>query len=253
FPGGSPMVFGHGLGTDQTMWDQLTPAFEHDHRVVVFDHAGSGRALLAHDPARHGTLEGYADDLVDLLDELDLPPVTFVGHSASAMVGVLAHVRRPERFAALVLVGGSPRYLDGDGWPGGMTEAEVEDFLAAMERNHLAWAASVAPVVMANPDRPELAADLAERFARADAATALSFARAILTSDHRDALGTVRVPTLVLQSEDDPMVPDEVAVRLAAAIPGAQLVRLAARGHFPHLSGRDETAAAIRSFVDRLP
>jgi len=247
---GVPVVLGHGLGTDQTMWTDVRERLVRDHVVVTYDQPGSGRSAAdAFDPRRHAELDGYAEDLVALLDELALGPVCFVGHSASGMIGVLAHVRRPDLFASLVLIGASPRYLDDEGYVGGFDRAQVEGFLEAMEHNYGAWAAATAPLAMGNPDRPELAEQLLARFQRTEQERAIAFARAIFLSDVRDALPRVSVPTLVLQSADDPMVPDAVAEHLAATIPGAALVRLDAQGHYPHLSGTDETLAHVRGFL----
>lgn len=247
------LVLGHGFGCDQTMWSRVAPVLAADHRVVLFDHVGAGRSdLTAWDPASHASLQGYADDVVELLDALALPPVVFVGHSASAMAGVLAAVVRPDLFAGLVLVGGSPRYLEADGYVGGFTRADVDGLLEAMESNYLAWASSLAPLAMGNADRPELAAELQESFARSERRVAVAFARAIFLSDHRRALAQVRTPTLVVQAADDPMVPEAVGEYVHARIAGSRYVRLAATGHFPHVSSPDATVAAIRSFLAEL-
>jgi sigma-B regulation protein RsbQ len=232
------------------MWHRVAPALAEEHQVVLFDHLGAGAAdQAAHDPVRHASLVGYAEDVVELLDALGLPPVVFVGHSASAMIGVLAAVRRPELFAGLVLLGGSPRYLDDAGYQGGFTHEAVDGVLEAIEGNYLAWSLQLAPVAMGNADRPELAAELASSFARSDSGHALSFARAIFLSDHRAELSRVRTPVLVVQTGEDPMVPEAVGEFLHAAIPGSRYCRLAATGHFPHVSSPDATVAAIRDFV----
>lgn len=252
-PEGLPVVFAHGFGCDRSMWRFVAPAFEADFRVVVFDHVGSGGSdLSAYDPARHASLEGYAADVVELLDELALGPVAFVGHSASAMIGVLAEVRRPDLFSALVLVGGSPRYLDAPGYVGGFTRPQIDELLEAMESNFVGWSQGLAPVAMGNADRPELAEELAGSFARSERRILVEFARAIFLSDHRAALPRVTVPTLVLQTATDPMVPDSVAEHLHAQLPASTLVHLGAEGHFPHLSRPDETADVIRRYLDGL-
>lgn len=251
-PAAAPLVLAHGFGTDSTMWSRVTPALAADAHVVLFDHAGAG----ASDPSlwsarRHASLEGYAEDVVALLDELALGPVAFVGHSASAMIGVLAAGARPDLFSDLVLVGGSPRYLDdpADGYTGGFTCEDVDGLLAAMDGDYLSWSRSLAPLVMGNPDRPELADELADSFARADTRAATSFARAIFLGDHRAALARVRTRTLVVQPAEDPMVPVEVASYLSAGIAGSELVLLSATGHFPHVSGVDETTRVVRAFL----
>lgn len=251
---GSPaLVLGHGFGCDQTMWSRASALLAEDYRVVLFDLVGAGRAdPLAYDPVRHGSLHGHATDLVELLEALALTPVVFVGHSASAMVGVLAAAERPDLFAGLVLLGGSPRYLEAEGYHGGFSRADVEGLLEAMESNYLAWSQSLAPAVMGHPERPELAAELQASFARAERSIALDFARAIFLSDHRAALAQVRTPTLVVQSREDPMVPEAVGEYLHAHIPGSRYVLLESTGHFPHVSSPGATVAAVRAFLDEL-
>jgi sigma-B regulation protein RsbQ len=251
--GSPPLVLGHGFGCDQTMWSRVAPELAREHQVVLFDHIGAGRSdRAAYDPVRHASLRGYAEDVVELLDALALPPVVLVGHSASGMIGLLAAVARPDLFAGLVLVGASPRYLDAEGYVGGFSRADVDDLLAAMERNYLGWSESLAPLAMGNPDRPELAAELQDSFARSDPAIALAFARAIFLSDHRGDLALVRTPTLVVQSSEDPMVPEAVGEYLHAHVPGSRYVRLAATGHFPHVSSPGATVEAVRAFVSTL-
>lgn len=251
---GLPVVFGHGFGCDQSMWRFVTPSFEQDCQVITFDHVGCGGSdLAAYDAGRYATLHGYAEDLVEVLDELGLRQVVFVGHSVSGMIGVLAVLARPDLFRALVLVGASPRYVDDEGYVGGFTKADVEDLLAAMESNFLAWSQATAPVVMGNAGRPELTEELAASFARTEGTIAQQFAGAIFLSDYRAEVARLRLPALVLQSEQDPMAPEQVGTYLHQAIPGSTLVSLRASGHFPHVSGPDETAAAIRSFLERLP
>jgi sigma-B regulation protein RsbQ len=246
-----PVLLSHGFGTSQDMWGHLLPFLATERSVVLMDHVGSGRSdLLAYDARRHQTLRGYAADLVDLLDELAVGPVHYVGHSAGGMIGLLGSNQRPDLFASLSLIGASPRYLDDDGYVGGFTREAVDGLLEAMQSNYLGWSRSLAPVVMANPDRPELAEELAESFARTQQTAAVDFARAIFLSDFRDELGSVTVPTLVVQAGDDPMVPAPVGRYLADTIPGSRLVQLQATGHFPHISGPGETARALTSFLD---
>ncbi len=248
------MVLAHGFGTDQSMWARFVDAFAVDRSIVLFDHVGSGGSdRSAHDPVRHSTLHGYVLDLVALLDELALPPVVYVGHSAGAMIGALAAVARPDLFAGVVMVGGSPRYIDDGDYTGGFGRTDVEQLLATMESNYVAWSRALAPLAMGNADRPELAEELAASFVATDRRIAMCFARAIFLSDHRPDIAGLTVPTLVVQPSDDPMVPSEVADYLHRHIPGSTLARLTATGHFPHMSGPDETATVVGAFLRRLP
>jgi sigma-B regulation protein RsbQ len=251
--GTRPMMFSHGFGCDQNMWRLVVPAFEADYRVILFDHVGAGAAdLAAYDPVRYSSLRGYADDVLDICRELELEDVVFVGHSVSAMIGVLAAALEPDRFRALVMVGPSPRYIDDEGYVGGFTRADIDGLLESLDSNYLGWSSAMAPGIMGNPEQPELAAELTNSFCRTNPEIAKQFARVTFLSDNRADLSSVRIPTLVLQCSEDVIAPASVGEFVHRSIPGSTLVNLRATGHCPHLSAPDETAAAIRKFVDSL-
>ena len=247
---GQPMLFAHGFGCDQNMWRFVAPAFEDDYKVVLFDHVGAGGSdLSAYDPDRYGALAGYAADVLDICRELDLHDVVFVGHSVSAMIGVLAARDEPDRFASLVLVGPSPRYINDEGYIGGFEEADIAELLDSLESNYLGWSTAMAPVIMGNAERPELGEELTASFCRTDPDIARRFARVTFMSDNRGDLATVEVPTLVLQCTDDAIAPVAVGQYVAAAMPRAEIVLLNATGHCPNLSAPEETVAAIKDFI----
>jgi len=247
---GRPMIFAHGFGCDQHMWRFVAPAFERDHRVVLFDHVGAGASdLAAYDPERYGGLEGYAADVLEICDALDLSDAVFVGHSVSTIIGVLAAARDPHRIGKLVLVGPSPRYIDDAGYSGGFSREDIEELLESLDSNFLGWSSTMAPAIMRNPDRPELGAELTESFCRMEPEIASRFARVTFLSDNRADLPAVRVPTLVLQCSDDAIAPRAVGEYVHREIPDSTFVQLAATGHCPNLSAPQETIDAIRAFL----
>jgi len=247
-----PIVFAHGFGCDQNMWRKVAPAFADDFSVVLFDHVGAGGSDLgAYDPDRYSSLDGYATDVLEIVAALDLEDVIFVGHSVSAMIGVLAVNREPDRFAELVMVGPSPRYIDDGSYVGGFTAADIEELLDSLDSNYLGWSQAMAPVIMGNDDRPELGAELTASFCRTDPEIARRFARVTFLSDNRADLARVQVPTLVLQCRDDAIAPVAVGEQVHRAIPHSELVLLDATGHCPNLSAPAATIAAISSFVRR--
>ena len=249
-PAGQPMLFAHGFGCDQHMWRYVTPAFEDEYRIVLFDHVGAGQSdHSAYSMTKYSTLGGYADDVLEICDELDLDRVIFVGHSVSSMIGVLAVSRRPERFDKLVLVGPSPRYVNDDGYVGGFTSDDIEELLDSLDSNYLGWSRAMAPVIMGRPDRPEFGDELTNSFCRTDPEIARHFARVTFMSDNRADLGAVTVPTLVLQCSEDVIAPQAVGEYVHEAIADSRLVVLSATGHCPNLSAPEETVAAIRSFL----
>lgn len=246
------MLFAHGFGCDQNMWRYVAPAFEDEYRVVLFDHVGAGRSdLSAYDRMKYSSLDGYAADILELCRELELHDVIFVGHSVSAMMGILAAAVEPDRFQRLVLVGPSPRYLNDDGYVGGFGREDIDGLLESLESNYLGWSGAMAPTIMGNLDRPELAEELTNSFCRTDPAIAKHFARVTFLSDNRSDLARVDIPTLVLQTREDVIAPIEVGEYVERALPQGELVVLDATGHCPNLSAPEQTIAAIKAFLSR--
>jgi sigma-B regulation protein RsbQ len=249
-PAGQPMLFAHGFGCDQNMWRHVWPAFADRYRVVLFDHVGAGGSdAAAFSRDRYASLEGYADDVLEICEELGLADVVFVGHSVSAMIGVLAAAAEPDRFSQLVLVGPSPRYLDDEGYVGGFTQEDIDELLDALDSNYLGWSSAMAPVIMGNADRPALAGELESSFCRTDPQIAAHFARTTFLADNRDDLARVRIPSLVLQCARDAIAPESVGRYVHDKLPGSVFVQMQATGHCPNLSAPDETIAAIQSFL----
>ncbi|BBA95440.1 putative hydrolase [Actinacidiphila reveromycinica] len=247
---GPVLLLAHGFGCDQNMWRLVLPALARRFRVVLFDYVGSGRSdPSAWDERRYSALDGYARDVLEVVAELDLRDVTFVGHSVSAMVGVLAAAEAPDRFSRLVMVAPSPRYIDDDGYRGGFSAEEIDELLQSLEANYLGWSASMAPVIMGNADRPELGQELAASFCATDPDMARVFARTTFLSDSREDLKAVAVPTLVLECSQDLIAPRGVGAYVRDAIPGSRLVTLDAAGHCPQLSAPQATAGAITDFL----
>lgn len=252
-PQGPAVVLAHGFGCDQNMWRLTVPALVEDYRVVLFDYVGSGRSdLSAFSEDRYASLSGYARDAVEVCEALDLRDAVFVGHSVSAMVGVLAADMAPERIGALVMVAPSPCYIDDDGYRGGFSAEDIDELLASLESNYLGWSAAMAPVIMGNAERPELGEELANSFCATDPDMARVFARTTFLSDSRDDLKAVQVPTLVLECTQDVIAPREVGAFVHQAIDGSTLVTLDATGHCPHLSAPQATNEAIIAFLADL-
>jgi sigma-B regulation protein RsbQ len=249
-----PIVFAHGFGCDQNMWRFVVPAFEDAYRVVLFDHVGAGQSdLTAYDRKKYATLDGYASDVLEICRNLQLGDVIFVGHSVSAMIGVLAANREPDRFKALILIGPSPRYIDDTGYVGGFSRQDIEGLLSSLDSNYLGWSSAMAPVIMGNADRPELGEELTNSFCRTDPEIAAHFARVTFLSDNRRDLASVRTPTLILQCSDDVIAPYVVGGYVHHHVPGSRLVVMAATGHCPNLSAPEETIGAIKDFIGALP
>ena len=248
--GERPIVFAHGFGCDQNMWRYVAPAFESDFRTILFDHIGAGASdITAYHPAKYASLDGYADDVVALCLELGVTAGVFVGHSVSAMIGVLAAKKEPELFDQLVLVGPSPRYIDDGDYVGGFSETQINELLDFLDNNYMGWSEAMAPAIMGNSDRPELGAELTNSFCRTDPEIAKAFARATFLSDNRADLKDVSARTLVLQCSNDIIAPVSVGEFVHRSLPNSEFVLMKATGHCPNLSAPEETIAAIRAFV----
>ncbi|WP_432546115.1 alpha/beta fold hydrolase [Kineococcus sp. SYSU DK004] len=247
-PDGPVLLLVHGFGSDQGAWSRVLPVLATDHRVVLLDQAGAGGFdPAAYDRQRYSTLDGYADDLVAVCEELDLRDVVAVGHSVSSMVVARAALAAPDRFRQLVMLAPSARYTDdpATGYDGGFSPEDVEEVLASLDHNYLAWTAATAPMIMGTPDRPELGEEFTESFRRLHPGTARDFARATFLTDSRELLERVGTPAVVLQCRGDALAPESAVREVAARLPHARLVPLAATGHCPHVSAPEETAAAV--------
>jgi len=248
--GSSTMVFAHGFGCDQTMWRFLAPAYENRFRTVAFDLVGSGRSdLAAYDRDKYASLHGHADDLLEVLDEFATGPVVFVGHSVSTMIGLLATIKAPERFAAQVMVGPSPCYINDGDYIGGFTREDIDELLETMDANYLGWSSSMAPVIMGAPNQPALGEELTSSFCRNDPEIAKHFARVTFLSDHRADLARSQVPALILQCSDDLIAPRPVGDYLHRHLPRSTLSVIQNVGHCPHMSAPADSSRAIDAFL----
>jgi len=248
--GARTMVFAHGFGCDQSMWRFVAPAFENDFRVVLFDLVGAGRAdTSSYSPAKYNSLGAYASDVLQIASALKVKDAVFVGHSVSAMIGVLAAKQRPGVFTSLVLVGPSPRYINDGGYKGGFEKSDIDDLLESLASNYLGWSSVMAPVIMGNNDRPELGEELTKSFCSMNPEIAQNFARITFLSDNREDLKNLEAKVLILQCSNDRIAPTSVGEYVHAQIAGSQLVQMQATGHCPNLSAPEETTAAIRAFV----
>lgn len=248
--GSQPMLFAHGFGCDQNMWRFITPAFESDYRIVLFDYVGAGKSdLSSYHPERYGRLEGYVQDVLDVCEALDLSDVIFVGHSVSSMVGVLASIQQPERFQHLLLIAPSPRYINDEGYIGGFDRADIEGLLDTMERNYIGWANFLAPTIMQNPGRPELSQELEESFCSTDPEIARRFAEATFFADNRSDLPAVTVPSLIMQCSEDVIAPLEVGEYLHRYLAASTLRVMEATGHCPHMSHPEETIRIMKEYL----
>lgn len=249
FGAGDPVLFSHGYGCDQNVWRHVAPAFS-DHQVVLFDHVGAGGSdLAAFNRFKYRTLSGYASDVVELCEELQLRNVTLVGHSVSGVIGALAVLKRPDLFRALVMVAPSPCYIDHDDYVGGFKREDIDGLLELLDSNHLGWSAAMAPLIMGNPERPELAEELAGSFCRTNPDIARHFARVTFLSNNVADLVRVRVPSLTLQCAQDSIAPASVGEYMHRIMEGNELVMMRATGHCPHLSAPGETVSAIKRFM----
>jgi sigma-B regulation protein RsbQ len=251
--GTQPMLFAHGFGCDQNMWRFVAPEFERDYRVILFDYVGAGQSDVgAYDSERYSSLQGYAQDVLDVAHSLDLRDIIFVGHSVSSMIGVLAANAEPDRFAQLIMIGPSPRYINEGTYVGGFERKDIDGLFEMMDRNFIGWANFLAPAIMKNPDRPELGTELTESFCSTDPVIARNFAEATFLADNRGDLARVTVPSLILQCSDDMVAPENVGRYLNSELARSTLRVMKATGHCPHMSHPEETIALIKEYLQSV-
>ena len=251
--GGEVLLFSHGFGCSQEMFRHMVPEFSDEYRIVLYDLAGSGSYDMAcWNRENYQTLHGYARDLIAICEELQVTGVHFVGHSVSAMIGVLAGVRRPELFASLTLIGPSPRYINDGDYRGGFDRQDIDELLETMAGNYLGWSSTMAPLIMGNGERPALGEELTNNFCKTDPDAARHFANITFRSDNRADLPLVSQPTLVIQCTEDIIAPEYVGEYVHDQIPNSEYVLLNARGHCPNLSEPEKTSAALRDFLRKI-
>jgi len=248
--GTQPMLFAHGFGCDQNMWRYITPAFEADYKIILFDYVGAGKSdASAYNPERYASLEGYAMDVLEICEALQLRDVIFVGHSVSSMIGLLAALENPGYFKKLVMIGPSPSYINDGAYKGGFERRDIEELLETMEKNYIGWANFLAPNIMGNKDRPELGAELTESFCSTDPVIARRFAQATFFSDNRSDLKKNRIPALLLQCSEDIIAPMEVGTYMLENLPKSTLRIMNATGHCPHMSAPEETINLMKEYL----
>jgi sigma-B regulation protein RsbQ len=248
--GSQTIIFAHGFGSDQTSWRHQVAAFAPDFRVVAFDNVGAGKSdFSAYSPRRYSSLYSYAEDLLDLCYELKLTKSILVGHSVSGMISLLAALVEPDCFSKLIFVGASPRYLNDVGYYGGFEQSDLDGIYSAMSTNYYAWASGYAPLVIGNPDKPELSTEFANTLSAIRPDIAQAVAKVIFQSDHRAELPRLKVPTVILQSSDDIAVPPQVGKYMEENIPDSQLIPIPARGHVPQLSAPSAVTSAIAKCI----
>jgi sigma-B regulation protein RsbQ len=248
--GEGTMIFAHGFGCDQNMWRLLAPVYAKRYRTILFDHVGSGASdVSAYDRKKYDNLEGYATDVLEIVHEFSAAPVIFVGHSVSATIGMLANLKEPARFAAQLMIGPSPCYINDGDYIGGFTRSDIESLLETLEGNYLGWSSTMAPAIMGAPAQPELAVELTNSFCRTDPEIAKQFARATFLSDHRAELSRLEAPTLIVQCNDDIIAPVCVGEYMQQKLPHSTLSIIQNVGHCPHLSSPGPVADAIDAFL----
>lgn len=244
------LMFGNGFGCDLNTWRMITPALKEEYKLVLFDYVGSGRSdISAYDNDRYSSLDGYARDVLEICEALNLEKVVFIGHSVSSMIGLLAVNSAPEFFSKIVFIGPSPRYLNDIDYPGGLEKPELEELLEIMDSNYLGWSSTMAGHIMGNPDRPELAEGLSKSFCSNDPTIAKKFARVTFLSDNRNDLPKLNIPSLTIQCKEDFLTNDEVARYIQSVTPKNQITFLDSAGHCPHLSDPSGVIKALTSFL----
>ena len=247
---GQPMLFAHGFGCDQKMWRFITPAFEKDYQLILFDYVGAGNSdKTAYDNEKYNDLNGYVQDILDIVTTLDLKNVILIAHSVSCMISLLSSIKEPHRFAKMVFIGPSACYINNGAYVGGFEKKDILDLLETMEKNYIEWANFLAPAIMKNPENPELGKELNQSFCSTDPTIAKQFAAVTFLSDNRKDLSKMTTPTLLLQCTNDLLAPKEVGEYLHREIPGSTLKIMNATGHCPHMSAPGETISLIKNYL----
>lgn len=249
--GKQAIVFAHGLGCDQHAWKRITDAFATGYTLVLFDFVGSGHSeLAAYNKQRYSSLYGYAQDIIEICEELKISDAIFIGHSVSCIIGALAAIKSPSLFKKLVFVAPNPRYINEAGYLGGFGEEEIEALYELMDYDYFTWSRNITSAIMGRDNGETLGDELGNSFCKSDPEITKSFVRVTFSADNRKDLTQITMQTLILQCADDMLAPPEVGTYMQSVIPESTLVNLRATGHCPHMSAPAETIEAIRSFIE---
>jgi sigma-B regulation protein RsbQ len=249
--GGPTIVLGHGFGVNQLVWRKVVSALS-DYQTITFDYVGCGKSdRSAYDENRYSSLHGYAKDIFDICDVLHLSDVTFIGHSVSCMIGLIAGIERPEMFSRFIFVAPTPRFLNDptDHYKGGFEMNDLQAMMSMIDHNYFEWVSQAIPDIVNNPEQPEMVREIVEMFRTADQKIMKQFALATFFSDHRKQLLEFRKPCLILQARQDPIAPPEVGDYMNAHLEKSKLKVLKGKGHFPQLTSGDEVIREIRQYL----
>lgn len=244
------LVFGHGFGTDQTYWRFVTKAFSERYKIITFDNVGAGKSAPdVYSNHKYSHLQSYADDIIDLAEELQIKDAVFIGHSVSGITGMLASIKAPELFSRHVFMNASPRYLNDKEYVGGFEQSDLKELYNKMQTNYHAWVSGFAPTFMGNPEKPELAIEFANSLSSLRPDVAYTVCKVIFESDHRKDLIKFNKKSLIIQSIKDIAVPANVGLYLNKNIKDSILYVIDADGHFPHISAPNEVIKALKTFI----
>ncbi|WP_339902366.1 alpha/beta hydrolase [uncultured Cyclobacterium sp.] len=248
--GNQAILFAHGYGCDQNMWRFITPAFEEDYDIVLFDHVGSGNSNESHyDYQKYNSLNGYAEDVISLIENLELEKVIFVGHSVSSIIGLLAATQRPDLFKSMIMIGPSPCYINDEEYFGGFSKSDIDELIETLESNYLGWSSFITPIIVGNPDKPEFSKELHNSFCNMNPDIAKHFAKVTFLGDNRLDLNKMSIPGLVIQCHPDTISPVKVGKYVYNNLQNGEYMLLEASGHCPHLTAPEKTIAAIKSYL----
>jgi sigma-B regulation protein RsbQ len=249
--GDTPLVFVHGFGCDRDIWRFVAPAFEADCRTLVYDHAGCGRAVPAWDQLRHANLDGYAADLLDVMDDAALPPAVCVAHSIGGVIALLAAEQRPDRFEHILLLAPSPRFInDPPDYLGGFEREDLDEMFQLMESNQFGWAQFLAPMAIGESNPQDLVQQFQSALCALEPRIARHFARLAFLVDARELFARSRMPTTIVQSLQDSIAPREVGQWMLRHMPASRLREIDVSGHCPHVSHPALTISLIREVLD---
>ena len=245
------LMLAHGFGCDQNMWRFILPELEYHYQIVLFDYTGSGNSLLTdYTVEKYSTLEGYAKDIIDIIDELQLKAVTIIAHSVSSTIASIASLDRPKIIKKIVMVCPSPCFLNiPPDYQGGFERSDLEELIGLMDKNYIGWANYLAPLVMGRSQSEELIGELSGSFCSTDPIVAKAFAQATFFSDHRHLLQKITCPVQILQSSSDALASISIGYYMAEKIVNSELVVIEAEGHCLHMTNYQKVTQVCLKFI----